>query len=318
MSENKRKLILYRGIQGSGKTTAAKAWVAEDPEHRIRINNDDIRNMLGPYWVPSRETLVSSTKREIAHAAMRSNYDIVVDNMNLNPKEIKYWEDIVNNYNKYLNSEGVKPDWLQYEYEIEFKDFFISLEECIRRDAMRPNPIGEKVIRDTWKRYKHFIQTSEVEKYVNNLIKEDESKPYCLVVDMDSTLCFNTTKRPWYGEGAAEGMINDVPNMGVLRLVERWVKPGPAAYSNNLIIATGRDTSQEEVTKQWLAKYNIYPQEFYFRKQGDYRKGVEVKKEQIEKILEKYNVVAIIDDCEPIVQMYRDMGLTVLQPNKGL
>ena len=67
------------------------------------------------------------------------------------------------------------------------------------------------------------------------------------------------------------------------------------------------------------AKYrDIYPQEFYFRKQGDYRKGVEVKKEQIEKILEKYNVVAIIDDCEPIVQMYRDMGLTVLQPNKGL
>ena len=135
---------------------------------------------------------------------------------------------------------------------------------------------------------------------------------------MDSTLCFNTTKRPWYGEGAAEGMIDDIPNMGVLRLVEQWVKPGPVAYTNNLVIATGRDTSQEEVTKQWLAKYNIYPQEFYFRKQGDYRKGVEVKKEQIEKILEKYNVVAIIDDCEPIVQMYRDMGLTVLQPNKGL
>ena len=29
---------------------------------------------------------------------------------------------------------------------------------------------------------------------------------------MDSTMCFNTTKRPWFGEGAAEGMINDVPN----------------------------------------------------------------------------------------------------------
>ena len=88
MSDNKRKLILTRGIQGSGKTYFAKSWVEEDPEHRIRINNDDIRNMLGPYWIPSRETLVSSTKKEIAHAAMRSNYDIVVDNMNLNPKEI--------------------------------------------------------------------------------------------------------------------------------------------------------------------------------------------------------------------------------------
>ena len=265
--------------------------------------------MLGKYWVTEREPLVSEMKQYLTKAAMDRGYDIVIDNMNLNPKEVKFWKTVV----EFNNTD---PDG--YKYEIEFKDFFISLEECIRRDAMRPNPIGEKVIRDTWKRYKHFIQTSEVEKYVNNLIKEDESKPYCLVVDMDSTLCFNTTKRPWYGEGAAEGMINDVPNMGVLRLVEQWVKPGPAAYSHNLIIATGRDTSQEEVTKQWLAKYNIYPQEFYFRKQGDYRKGVEVKKEQIEKILEKYNVVAIIDDCEPIVQMYRDMGLTVLQPNKGL
>ena len=307
--KNKKKLILCRGIQGSGKTTWARQWVEEDPENRVRINNDDIRNMLGKYWVTSRENLVSSIKNNMAEEAINRGYDIVVDNMNLNPREVKLWEKVVE-----LNNED--PDG--YKYEIEFKDFFIPLEECIRRNAMRPNPIGEKVIRETWKRYKHFIQTSEVEKYVNNLIKEDESKPYCLVVDMDSTLCFNTTKRPWYGEGAAEGMINDVPNMGVLRLVEQWTKPGPTAYTNNLIIATGRDTSQEEVTKQWLAKYNIYPQEFYFRREGDYRKGVEVKKEQIEKILEKYNVVAIIDDCEPIVNMYREMGLTVLQPNKGL
>lgn len=305
----KKKLILCRGIQGSGKTYFAKAWCAEDPKNRVRINNDDIRNMLGNYWVIEREPLVSEMKQYLTQAAMDRGYNIVIDNMNLNPKEVKFWEKVVE-----LNNED--PDG--YKYEIEFKDFFIPLEECIRRDAMRPNPIGEKVIRETWKRYKHFIQTTEVENYVNNLIKEDESKPYCLVVDMDSTLCFNTTKRPWYGEGAAEGMINDVPNMGVLRLVEQWTKPGPTAYTNNLIIATGRDTSQEEVTKQWLAKYNIYPQEFYFRREGDYRKGVEVKKEQIEKILEKYNVVAIIDDCEPIVNMYREMGLTVLQPNKGL
>ena len=305
----KKKLILCRGIQGSGKTYFAKAWCTEDPKNRVRINNDDIRNMLGPYWITDREPLVSDIKLHIAEEAMNRGYNIVVDNMNLNPREVKFWEKVVE-----LNNED--PDG--YKYEIEFKDFFIPLEECIRRDAMRPNPIGEKVIRENWKRYKHFIQTTEVENYVNNLIKEDESKPYCLVVDMDSTLCFNTTKRPWYGEGAAEGMINDVPNMGVLRLVEQWTKPGPTAYTNNLIIATGRDTSQEEVTKQWLAKYNIYPQEFYFRREGDYRKGVEVKKEQIEKILEKYNVVAIIDDCEPIVNMYREMGLTVLQPNKGL
>ena len=56
------KIILCRGIQGSGKSTWAKQWVAEDPEHRVRFNNDDVRNMLGVYWVPSRESVVSTMR----------------------------------------------------------------------------------------------------------------------------------------------------------------------------------------------------------------------------------------------------------------
>lgn len=44
---DKRVLIICRGIQGSGKSTWAKQWCHEDPEHRVRFNNDDIRNMLG-------------------------------------------------------------------------------------------------------------------------------------------------------------------------------------------------------------------------------------------------------------------------------
>lgn len=269
--------------------------------------------MLGPYWVPKREDLVSNTKRNIAYNAIQFGYDIVVDNMNLNNKEVNFWKEIINIHNKAIKDPDlVQPDWAQWEYEIEFKDFFIPLEECIRRDAMRPNPIGEKVIRDTWRKYKHFIQTTGVERYVNNLVKPDPEKPYCVVVDMDSTLCFNTTKRPWFGEGATEGMKNDVENYGVCETV--WA----LAQEYPIVVATGRDTSQAEVTKEWLEKHRISPVKYYFRTEGDYRKGVEVKREQIEKILEKYNVLVIFEDCEPIVQMYRDMGLTVLQPNKGL
>lgn len=269
--------------------------------------------MLGPYWVPKREDLVSNTKRNIAYNAIQCGYDIVVDNMNLNNREVNFWKEIINLHNTAIKDPDlIQPAWVQWEYEIEFKDFFIPLEECIRRDAARPNPIGEKVIRDTWRKYKHFIQTSEVEKYVNNLVKPDPEKPYCVVVDMDSTLCFNTTKRPWFGEGAAEGMKNDVENYGVCETV--WA----LAQEYPVVVATGRDTSQAEVTKEWLEKHRISPTEYYFRTEGDYRKGVEVKREQIDKIMEKYNVLVIFEDCEPIVQMYRDMGLTVLQPNKGL
>ena len=149
------KIILCRGIQGSGKTTWAKQWVLEDPEHRVRFNNDDIRNMLGKYWVPSREGIVSSLKKEFVYSSMMLRYDIIIDNMNLNPKEIEFFENIVENWN---NPNGVLSDMVRESYTIEFKDFFIPLQECIDRDSKRPNPIGEEVIRKTYEKYKDIIE----------------------------------------------------------------------------------------------------------------------------------------------------------------
>lgn len=141
------KIVLCRGIQGSGKTTWAKQWVLEDPEHRVRFNNDDIRNMLGKYWVTSREHLVSDIKKDFMVSAMEFGYDIVVDNMNFNPKEIEYYENLVDSTLGYMNC-----------YSLEYKDFFIPLEVCIERDSKRENPIGEEVIRKTYERYKSIIE----------------------------------------------------------------------------------------------------------------------------------------------------------------
>lgn len=149
------KIILCRGIQGSGKTTWAKQWVLEDPEYRVRFNNDDIRNMLGKYWVPSREGIVSSLKKEFIYSSMMLRYDIIIDNMNLNPKEIEFFENIVENWN---NPNGVLSDIVRESYTIEFEDFFIPLQECIDRDSKRPNPIGEEVIRKTYEKYKDIIE----------------------------------------------------------------------------------------------------------------------------------------------------------------
>ena len=72
------KIILCRGIQNSGKTTFAKQWVLEDPEHRVRFNNDDIRNMLGKYWVPSREPIVKIMKSSFISGAAIFCKDFVI------------------------------------------------------------------------------------------------------------------------------------------------------------------------------------------------------------------------------------------------
>ena len=121
------KIILCRGIQGSGKTT----WA----EYRVRFNNDDIRNMLGKYWVPSREDLVNSLRSAFLLNSMSYGFDIVIDNMNLNPKELEYYNGV-----------------------LEFKDFFIPLQNYIERGSKRPNPIGEEVIRKTYEKYKDILK----------------------------------------------------------------------------------------------------------------------------------------------------------------
>lgn len=112
--------------------------------------------MLGKYWVPSREDLVKDLRRTFICDAMFWGLDIVIDNMNLNPKEIEYYNTILDSWN---NPKGVVPDVVRPKYSLEFKDFFIPLQECIDRDSKRPNPIGEEVIRKTYEKYKYILES---------------------------------------------------------------------------------------------------------------------------------------------------------------
>ena len=313
-----RKLILCRGIQGSGKSTWAKKWAEEDPDNRVRFNNDDIRNMLGKYWVPSREGIVKVMKDTFAKASMLAGKNIVIDNMNLNPKEVEYWRDLIEYNNDYYT--GVRGEFpstykANYFYELEFKNFFISVDECIRRDAMRSNPIGEKVIKDTWKRYRSFILQEQIKQLKERKLEQDSTKTAAIVVDMDATLCLNITGRPFYGEGAAEGMVNDEPITEVCDMIRTLHRSGE--YS--LIVLSGREDTPEirEATETWLHNHDLWPTEVLLRSIGDYSKGEICKKKLIEHVLKSYNVKLIIDDNNRCVQMYRDMGLTVLQPNEG-
>ena len=83
------KIILTRGIQGSGKSTWAKKWVEEDPTHRVRWNNDDFNKMLGYKWLPEKAGFIADTRLDFLMSAMQRGFDIVVDNMNLDSKHLK-------------------------------------------------------------------------------------------------------------------------------------------------------------------------------------------------------------------------------------
>lgn len=302
----KRKLILCRGIQASGKSTWAKAWVKEDPEHRVRFNNDDIRNMLGEYWVPSREGMVTELKRSFACEATRKGYDIVVDNMNLNPKEVGWWEDVI----------SVANSITKFEYELEFKDFWTPVDECIRRDAMREQPMGAKVIKDTWRRYQTFIIKENIKKSLENKVKYVTGLPTAIIADMDGTLSLNTTGRPFYGEGAAEGMLTDIENGATVASVRAMCD----GIDAELIILTGREDTPEirKATYDWLDRRQLLPDKLLMRPKGDYSPAQECKRAIYKKYIEgNYNVLAVFDDSQKCVDMWREEGLTCFQPNDG-
>ena len=134
------KLIICRGLPASGKSTWAKQWVLEDPEHRVRINQDDIRLMLGKYWVPSREKLVQEIQFDAVVEALSKEFDVVIDNTNLNKKVLDGFDRLIKTFEN---------------YEIEYKDFFDTpLSICIERDKNRDLQVTEKVIRGFYNNYK--------------------------------------------------------------------------------------------------------------------------------------------------------------------
>lgn len=143
-----KKIILTRGIPTSGKSTWAKQEVLKDPEHSVRINRDDLRNMSGQYWVPAREDYIISCRNQLLNLAICIGFNtIILDDMNLNPKDFEYVSVVVDKANEIIKD-------TKNQYKIEIKDFTnVPLNICIERDSKRENPLGEKVIRDIFNKY---------------------------------------------------------------------------------------------------------------------------------------------------------------------
>ncbi len=159
------QVVIVRGLQGSGKSTWAKNWVKEDPERRIRINWDDLRVMMGGtdcYWIPSREKIpfLNRVMNTMLITAFEHDISVVIDNLNLNPKTIK-------SILSMIKSATLK------DVQIFYKNILTPIEECIKRDAQRERPIGEKGIRDTAARYPDFYsETDEGTKILESIGKK--------------------------------------------------------------------------------------------------------------------------------------------------
>ena len=150
-----KTLLVLQGLPASGKSTYAVNWVNEDPEHRLRINQDSIRRMFGKYWLEDkiqlkkRESITSNITMELLKQSMFNQFDIVLDNMNLNTKVLGIIEDCVNYFN-------IKFADLQ-TYNIEYKLFKEPLQTLIDRDSKRDISVGTNVITNLYNKYYDIV-----------------------------------------------------------------------------------------------------------------------------------------------------------------
>ena len=153
------KIILCRGIPGSGKTTWTKNYCKEHP-NTIRVNRDDIRAMFNIKWSKEIERIVIESELNIIGTALYNGMNIVIDDVsNLNSITIERIISLVQKINSLRKHNN---------YDIEYQDFFIPLNTCIERDSKRENPIGAEIITNTYNKYKDIIETNMFNSINNN------------------------------------------------------------------------------------------------------------------------------------------------------
>lgn len=290
------ELIVTRGLPACGKTTWAREWVAKDPEHRARVNRDDLRQqMFGrPAPLPyALEEMVTKAETAMADALLRRGVSVVIDAMNLKRKYVQRWWDLASRHHAVFGE----------------KHFVVPVEECIRRDALRSRSVGEDVIVELAKRFHKVELFTPTREELNFRIYEpDINLPEAWIVDLDGTLARMNGRSPYDWHRVFE----DEPVASVVELVRDLSK------QRCIVIMSGREDVCRRDTEQWLTEHGIPYVELHMRSAGDKRADDLVKSEMFfDEVAPRWNVLGAIDDRNRVVAMWRRIGLMCAQVAEG-
>lgn len=292
-------MLVLRGLPASGKSTFAKGLVLSDPEGWVRVNKDDIRErMLPTGWSKQKERDVVIPERDrLIAGALASGKNVIVDDTNLEQKHLQRLYEIS----------------VPFGAEMQLKDFEISVDDAIARDAKRFHPVGEDVIRKMADRF--FGATPAVVPYF-----EESGLPWALICDLDGTVSLFCQKRSCgchlnhrspYNASTAD---RDTPNRPVLQVLEAMAM----TQAPEIIFMSGREAEYRPQTVAFLEKHFRGPHQLHMRKNGDRRKDSVVKSELFDAhVRGKFNVHFVLDDRDQVVQLWRALGLTCLQVAEG-
>lgn len=159
---DEKRVYICRGIPASGKSTWSRTFAKQYPRQIVRLSNDDVRRMMGMYWVPNREPLVKKTKREAVRIALDNGYSVIADDMNLNQCQINSTVDAAIKGWKTYTQRKYNDDTL-FVLRIIHVDFPVELDTAIEWDSTRHGDehIGADVIRMNYDKYHDVLNTGD-------------------------------------------------------------------------------------------------------------------------------------------------------------
>ena len=280
-----KKVLILQGLPASGKSQFAKELLLANPGRWVRTNKDLLREMAhASYWSKGNEKFIRSLRNTTILMALEAGKHVVVDDTNFG-KNIAQITELVKGKARVI----VDDSFLK-----------VPVEECIRRDLLRPKSVGKDVIMSM---YNQFVRSQITPPIVPN-----PDLPDAIIVDMDGTLAIMGDRSPF----DVSRCDLDLPNLPVLETVRKWQD------SKTIIIMSGRTDDGKAKTEAWLHKYGVKYQHIYMRATGDMRKDSIVKQELFQThVRDKYNISFILDDRQQVVDMWRGLGLTVFQVAEG-
>jgi predicted kinase len=294
--KRKCKIIVNIGLPGCGKTTETRELMKTDG-NLMRVNRDDLRNMLFSRWKGRKESVVTDLEAQAIRAAIHYGYDIIIDDTNLNPGTLAKWKNLANELGVPLVE----------------KSFDVPIEVCIERDVQRTGRahVGRGVIENMALTY--------------GLIPKLDPEQKVVIFDMDGTMADQTVRRQ-YIEGEHKdydlyynyvSILGDTP-VGV---VIDWCN---ACYADGLIVlvVSGRPADRaSDATVDWLRMYGVNYHRLFMRPGGDFRDDDIIKQEILDKILKWINkdqILFSVDDRPRIIRMWQLNGITCYDVGKGV
>ncbi len=281
------RLVVFRGLQGSGKSTEAKKLV-EASGNAVRLNKDLLRTMLHfDKWNGKNEGLTQDAQIMLAQFFLKTGKKVIIDDTNLHPKTINQWKDCGK----------------LFDIEPEFIMINTPLEECIARDALRTGKakVGKDVIVQTARQYGLY----------------PFEKPD-VIVDIDGTLADITHRRHFVqGEKKDWNSFFGMCNLDKVRYEVRD-KVDELAKDYNIVLVSGRPEDYRKVTEHWLDMNGIPYETLIMRRSGDSRPDDIIKKEILDKYFKRDNIHLVIDDRPRVIRMWRENGLDVMDVGDGV